>query len=95
MFFTNGFFIVGVLMFAEYLLCTKLKSPLWGGILPILIFIGSTYVFASGIIPLEPRNLLPFLILNILFFGDWATGRDKYKKIQQAELEKMRAKDIN
>lgn len=95
MFLANSFFITGVLMFTEYFLCTKLKSPLWGGILPTLIFIGSTYAFVSGIIPLNPRNFLPFLILNLLFFGDWATGRDKYKKIQEAELEKMRAKDIH
>ncbi len=32
-----GFIIAGVLMIAEYLLCTKLKSPLWGGIIPLLL----------------------------------------------------------
>ncbi len=33
-----GFVIAAVLLIAEYLLCTKLKSPLWGGIIPVLIF---------------------------------------------------------
>ena len=29
-----------------------------------------------------------------VFFGDWGTGRDKYKKLQQAEINKMKAKDM-
>jgi hypothetical protein len=29
-----GLVIAGVLMIVEYLLCTKTKSPLWGGIIP-------------------------------------------------------------
>ena len=34
-----GFAIAAVLMIAEYLLCTKLKNPLWGGIIPVLILV--------------------------------------------------------
>ena len=89
-----GFAIAAVLLIAEYLLCTKLKSPLWGGIIPILILAGTIWIFASGRIPLETRYLFPFVILNTLFFGDWGTGRDKYKKIRKAEMELMKAKDI-
>lgn len=89
-----GFSIAGGLMFAEYLLCTKLKNPLWGGIIPVLILIGTIIVFAMGIVPLETKSVFPFGIINILFFGDWATGRDKYKEIKQAEMDKMKAKDI-
>ena len=89
-----GFAIAAVLLIAEYLLCTKLKSPLWGGILPVLILAGTIWIFASGRIPLETRYLFPFVILNTLFFGDWGTGRDKYRKIKQAEIECMKAKDI-
>ena len=74
-----GFAVAAVLLIAEYLLCTKFKSPLWGGIIPFLILAGTIWLFASG---------------RILFFGDWATGRDKYKKIRQAEMEHMKAKDI-
>ena len=89
-----GFAIAAVLLIAEYLLCTKLESPLWGGIIPALILAGTTWIFAGGRIPLETRYLFPFVIINTLFFGDWGTGRDKYKKIKQAEMERMKAKDI-
>lgn len=89
-----GFAIAAVLLIAEYLLCTKLKSPLWGGIIPVLILAGTIWVFASGRIPLETRYLFPFVVLNTLFGGDWGTGRDKYKKIKQAEMDRMKAKDI-
>ena len=89
-----GFVIAAVLLIAEYLLCMKLKSSLWRGILPVLILAGTIWIFASGRIPLETRYLFPFVILNTLFFGDWGTGRDKYKKIRQAEMELMKAKDI-
>lgn len=89
-----GFMIASVLMIAEYVLCTRSKSPLWGGIIPMLILTGTILIFASGRIPLTTRDLFPFVILNTLFFGDWGTGRDKYKKIRQAEMDKMRARDI-
>lgn len=89
-----GFVIAAALLIAEYLLCTKLRSPLWGGIIPILILAGTIWILASGRIPLETRYLFPFVILNTLFFGDWGTGRDKYRKIKQAEMEHMKAKDI-
>ena len=89
-----GFIVATILFIAEYLLCTKLKSPLWGGIIPVLLLAGTIWIFASGIIPMETKYLFPFVILNTLFFGDWGTGRDKYKKIKQAEMERMKAKDI-
>ena len=89
-----GFAIAAVLLIAEYLLCTKLKSPLWGGIIPSLILAGTIWIFASGRIPLETRYLFPFVILNTLFFGDWGSGRDKYKNIRKAVMELMKAKDI-
>lgn len=89
-----GFVVAAVLMLAEYLLCTKLKNPLWGGIIPVLMLAGSIFVFASGRIPLTRNNLFPFVIVNTIFWLDWGTGRDKYKKIQQSEMDKMKAKDI-
>ena len=52
-----GFAIAAVLLIAEYLLCTKLKSPLWGGVIPVLILAGTIWIFASGRIPLETRYL--------------------------------------
>ena len=89
-----GFVVAGGLMISEYLLCTKLKNPLWGGIIPLLILCGTIFVFASGKVPMETRYLFPFVILNTLFLGNWGTGRDKYKKIKQSELDKMKARDI-
>lgn len=50
-----GFVVAGGLMIAEYLLCTKLKNPLWGGIIPLLILCGTIFVFASGKVPMETR----------------------------------------
>ena len=72
----------------------EIKKPSLGRIIPVLILAGTIWIFSSGIIPMETKYLFPFVILNTLFFGDWGTGRDKYKKIKQAEMERMKAKDI-
>lgn len=89
-----GFVVAGTLMILEYILCTRLKNPLWGGIIPMLILIGTILIFTSGKVPLTTKYLFPFVVVNTLFFGDWGTGRDKYNKLQQAEMNKMKAKDI-
>ncbi|MCI9614525.1 hypothetical protein E5329_15305 [Petralouisia muris] len=89
-----GFIIAGLLMAVEYLLCTKLKNPLWGGIIPVLLLAGSIFVFASGKVPFERNYLFPFVVVNTLFWGDWATGRDQYKKLKKAEMDRMKAKDM-
>ncbi|MDO4173762.1 MAG: hypothetical protein Q4D42_03260 [Eubacteriales bacterium] len=89
-----GGVIAGVLMAVEYLLCVKLKSPLWGGIIPVLILVGTICIFASGKVPFTLQNVFPFVIVNTLFFGDWGTGRDKYKKLKQLEMDKMKAMDM-
>ena len=89
-----GFVIALALLLAEYFLCTKMRSPLWGGIIPCLILAGTIWIFASGAIPLAMQRVFTFFILNTLFFSDWGTGRDKYKKLRQEEMERMRAKDM-
>lgn len=89
-----GFAIALVLMAAEYLLCTKLKSPLWGGVIPCLILGGTIWLFTGGPVPLEMRYVFPFVVLNTVFLSEWATGREKYGKMRQQELERMKAKDI-
>lgn len=89
-----GFIVAAILMLIEYLLCTRLKSPLWGGIIPLFILAGTIYIFVSGLVPFELKNVFPFIIANTLFFGDWGTGREKYKKLRQAEMDKMKAIDI-
>lgn len=89
-----AFIIAGVLLVAEYFLCTKLKNPLWGGIIPILILAGTIYVFASGRIPLTTKTIFPFVVVNTIYWLDWAGGREKRKKLRQAEINKMKAKDM-
>ena len=73
-----GFAGAGVLLIMEYILCTKLKSPLQGGIIPIHILIGTIFIFASGKIPFTTKNLFPFVVANTLFFGDWGTSRELF-----------------
>ncbi len=90
-----GFAVAGVLFIIEHLLCTKLRSPLWGGIIPVLILIGTIYVFASGRVPLTLRNVFPFAIANTIFWGDWGTSREKYDRMQRAEMDKMKVQDIS
>lgn len=89
-----GFAVAAVLLLAEHLLCTRLTSPLWGGILPLGILVGTIFVFASGKVPLALETVFPFVIANTVFWGDWAVGREAYQKRRRAELEKMKAKDM-
>lgn len=62
-----GFAIAGILMVLEYLICTKLENPLWGGIIPLLILIGTIWIFASGRVPFELKTVFPFIICNSVF----------------------------
>lgn len=89
-----GFAVAAVILFAEHLLCTRLKSPLWGGILPLGVLVGTIFILTSGRVPLTLQTIFPLVIANTVIWGDWAVGRENYKKRQQAELEKMKAKDI-
>lgn len=89
-----GFIIAIILMAVENILCTRFKNPLWGGIIPMFILIGTVCIFTAEIVPFELNYVFPFIILNTIFFGDWSTGREKYDKIRQAEFEKMKAEDI-
>lgn len=88
-----GLIIAAILFGAEYLLTTKLQSPLWGGIIPLIVLAGTIYVFTSGIVSLG-TNVLPFILLNTLMLADWVAGREKYKKIQKQELDKIKVQDI-
>lgn len=89
-----GFAVAAVLLLAEHLLCTRLTSPLWGGILPLGILVGTIFIFASGKVPLALETVFPFVIANTVFWGNWAVGREAYQKRRRAELEKMKAKDM-
>jgi len=92
--FIIGLIIAGVIMYAEYLLATKLQNPLWGGILPLIMTIITVYLFLSGTLTTSARNLYPFIIMICLLLGDWASGREKHKKNKEIELDKMKARDM-
>ena len=62
-----GFIIAIILMAVEYILCTRFKNPLWGGIIPMLILIGTVCIFTAEIVPFELHYVFPFIILNTIF----------------------------
>ena len=78
-----GFGIAAILMMAEYLLSVKLKNPMWGGIIPLILIVGTIYIFTSWKIQLNFNSLFPFVLLNSFMLGNWVTGREKYKKNQK------------
>lgn len=80
---------------AEYLLCIKFKNPLWGGIIPLFLLVGIIYAFVSGRFPFESKRVFSSIILIIFIVIEWGKGREKYGKMQQEEINKMRAKDID
>ncbi|MFA9466684.1 MAG: hypothetical protein ACERKN_20675 [Velocimicrobium sp.] len=87
--------ITVILCIAENLLCTKLKNPLWGGIIPLLTLAFTIYILATGMISFNLTSFIVFFILNLFITEEWFTGRDKYIKRQKAELDKMKAHDID
>ena len=64
-------------------------------IIPLLLLVGTIWLFAGGILPLEQRYLFPFFILNSIFLGEWSAGRAKYQNQQQKEMQRMKAKDLS
>ncbi|MDD6217035.1 MAG: hypothetical protein PUB28_09895 [Roseburia sp.] len=89
-----GFAVAIVLLGVEYFLCTKLENPLWGGIIPFVVLIASIALIVWKDVPLTSGKLVPFILLNVICFLEWASGREKHKQLKQAELERMKAKDI-
>ncbi len=75
--------------------CAKLKNPIWGGIIPLLALTVSIYILATGLIAFNSTSFIVFFVLNFFLFEGWVTGREKYKKNQKAELDKMKAHDID
>jgi len=74
--------------------CAKLKNPIWGAIIPLLALASSIYILATGLIPFDRTSAIVFFVLNFFLFEGWISSREKYKKKQQAELNKMKAHDI-
>lgn len=75
--------------------CSKLKNPLWGGIMPLLILLVSVYILATGLIAFDLTSFIVFFTLNLFIIEGWIEGRAKYNKRQKQELDKMKAKDID
>lgn len=90
-----GFLVAVLLMVVEYFLCTKLHSSLWGGIIPILVLVCTIVVFGSGYVSLDWKAILLCIILNTLCFGDWAAGREQYRKNQQTSTNTSRIEDMH
>ena len=85
--YTLIFLFKVIFMILEYFLCTKFKSPLWGGIIPILVLIVTILIFASGRISLDWKTILKGLALDVIWFADWAAGREEYRKKHQSKTE--------
>ncbi len=75
--------------------CAKLKNPIWGGIIPLLALASSIYILATGRIAFNRTSAIVFFVLNFFLFEGWFTSRETYKKKQKAELDKMKAHDID
>lgn len=86
--------VVVVLWIVEWY-CSKLKNPIWGGIIPLLTLVASIYILASGLIAFDLTSFIIFLGLNIFMFEGWSESRERYRKRQKLELDKMKAKDID
>ncbi|HGS9149066.1 TPA: hypothetical protein ACMU4Q_000187 [Clostridioides difficile] len=90
-----GFAVAAVLMIVEYLLCTKMKNPLWGGIIPFLILGGTILIFACGKIPLEKTYILGFKNKEIAALYGCNARKISYHKMRavrqiRAEMEVRR-----
>jgi hypothetical protein len=93
LFLAMGLGISAVLIVVENKLA-KLENPLWGSIIPVLFLIGTILFFTLFKPKLEMKIIAPFVLFNLFNFYEWSIGRDKYKALKNAELEKMKAKDI-
>lgn len=73
---------------------SKHENWLLGGIIPLLFVIFSVGVFYFLKLTPSSKNIFPFFILITLQLCAWGEGRKKYKKEQEAELKKMKSKDL-
>lgn len=81
------FVVALILIVAEYYLATKLRSPLWGGILPLAVLGYTVYVFAVQHQAVDMQTIMPYAIVNILLFGEWSSGREAYRELQCARQD--------
>ncbi|WP_312047679.1 hypothetical protein [Anaerotignum sp.] len=86
---------ITAICWAVEIFCAKLKNPIWGGIIPLLALAASIYILATGLIAFNGTSSFVFFVLNLFLFEGWITSREKYKKKQKSELDKMKAHDID
>lgn len=81
-------FVAGLVMIVlEYFLTVKVRSPLWGAILPVGTLIAAIGVFMVGRLPMNLQTLMPFGILAVLLFGEWSSGRRAWRELHPNESE--------
>lgn len=89
-----AFVIAGALLGIEYFL-GKQKNFLLGGIIPLISVIFAICVFKFTKLALTFRNLSPYIMLTTMLLAEWEYGHKSYKKEKEAELDKMKAQDID
>ena len=85
------FIVALVLVVIEYFLSTKLRSPLWGGILPLAVLAYTVYVFTAQGLETSMQNLMPYLLVNVLLFGEWSSGREAWRQLQRDRQDESRS----
>lgn len=78
-----GFGVALVLIVLEYFLTVKVRSPLWGGILPLGMLVLTVCAFTLWQLPMTMQTILPFAIVDMLLFGEWSSGRQAWQELHQ------------
>lgn len=86
--------VIVIALFSLQYFLSKRKSALFGGILPILVIPFAIWTFNVRSFSVSSDTILPFVGLFIVLISIWCECREKIKKKQKEELDKMKAKDI-
>ncbi|WP_243550584.1 hypothetical protein [Priestia megaterium] len=90
--------IIQVLLFAfvfgvHYFLSSRANVYL-GAIFPLAYLIFCGWIFTTSQVNHLIITVLLMLLGLALFIGEWAIGRENFKKKRKKELEKMKISDI-
>lgn len=83
---------IGIIALQVYL--SRSKYWIFGGIIPLCFTIFTVWCFSFHTLKLSFSTVCPFILFIIALLSDWVEGRNNFKKKQQKELEKMKAKDL-
>lgn len=64
---------------------SRLKSPIWGGIIPLVILAAGVYAFGVAKMPLTLSSGVIVLVPLLWTLLDWRRGRQIYHAKQDAE----------